>query len=342
MKSRITLGDIARLCNVHLSTVSLALRNSPKLPRKTRDRIHATAIKLGYVPDAALQALVAYRKSVRGASYQSTIAWINNWEKREELRTVKSFDEYWRGASVRAAALGHKLEEFWTRDPQISPARLAAILHARNIRGLVVAPQEHAGTRLGLDFDGFSAVALGYSLQPMKLHIVTNHQFVSIIRLIKKLRELGYRRIGLYLSNDWDNKVNNGFISGFAMAQSGMPRAERVPPHLTDSFTAPDFIKWIKTRRLDVVVSQAIVDRQLGWLKAAGLSVPGDIGLADLCAQPDIPGVAGIYQNDRLIGATAIDVLAGMMQRNERGLPETIVYTLVDGVWQPGGSVRAR
>jgi LacI family transcriptional regulator len=343
MNPRVTLNDIARLCNVHLSTVSLALRNSPKLSQETRERIRASASRLGYVPDAALQSLVAYRKSVRVAAYQSTIAWINNWEKREKLRTVKAFDEYWQGARARAAALGYKLEEFWTRDPKISPARLAAILHARNIRGLVIAPQEHAGTRLDLNFDSFSAVALGYSLQPVTLHIVTNHQFISIIRLVKKLRGLGYRRMGLYLSNDWDNKVNHGFISGFMTAQNEIPRQDRIPPHLTDAFTAPDFIRWIKTRKPDVIITQAqgLICQVIGWLKKAGMAVPDDIGLANLCACPGIPEVAGIYQNDHLIGATAIDVLVGMMQRNERGLPDTIIYTLVDGVWQPGNTVRA-
>lgn len=299
------------------------------------------ASRLGYVPDAALQSLVAYRKSVRVPPYQSTIAWINNWEKREELRSVKSFDEYYHGAFERASALGYKLEEFWTRDPKTSPARLAAILHARNIRGLAVAPQEHAGTKLELNFDGFSAIAFGYSLQPVTLHIVTNHQFMSIIRLVKKLREMGYRRMGLYLSNDWDNKVNHGFISGFMTAQNEIPKPDRVPPYLTDAFTAPDFIGWIKTRNPDIIITQSIIRQVIGWLKEAGMAVPGDIGLADLCARPSIPDVAGIYQNDHLIGATAIDVLVGMMQRNERGLPDTIVYTLVDGVWQPGDTVRA-
>jgi hypothetical protein len=52
------------------------------------------------------------------------------------------------------------------------------------------------------------------------------------------------------------------------------------------------------------------------------------------------PHIAGILQNDRLVGATAVDVLAGMLQRNEHGLPGIITCTLVDGTWQPGKTVR--
>ena len=55
---RVTLADIARVCSVHVTTVSLALRNSPRLPAETRERIQSTARRLGYTPDPWLRALV--------------------------------------------------------------------------------------------------------------------------------------------------------------------------------------------------------------------------------------------------------------------------------------------
>lgn len=65
-----------------------------------------------------------------------------------------------------------------------------------------------------------------------------------------------------------------------------------------------------------------------------------DVGLANLNVDPKDPWQAGIYQNDRLIGATAVDFLAGMVQRNERGVPDIPIRTLVEGVWKSGDSVR--
>jgi len=38
---RVTLADIARKAGVHVTTVSLAMRNHPRLPEKTRQRIQA-------------------------------------------------------------------------------------------------------------------------------------------------------------------------------------------------------------------------------------------------------------------------------------------------------------
>src|SRR5690606_18100520 len=56
---RVTLSDIAKQAEVHVTTVSLALRNHPRLPERTRKRIQKIAEELGYQPDPVLQALVA-------------------------------------------------------------------------------------------------------------------------------------------------------------------------------------------------------------------------------------------------------------------------------------------
>src|SRR5215216_2735722 len=44
---RVTLSDIATHAKVHVTTVSLALRNHPRLPTETRERIQALAKKMG-------------------------------------------------------------------------------------------------------------------------------------------------------------------------------------------------------------------------------------------------------------------------------------------------------
>ncbi|MDR1284269.1 MAG: LacI family DNA-binding transcriptional regulator [Opitutaceae bacterium] len=113
MPSRITLRDIATQAKVHISTVSLALRNSPKLRPGMCDRIRKIADALGYTPDPGMAALVAYRKGVRAAPYQSTLAWLDNWPRHKgalKLRDITTFDDYYLGASGRAARFGYRTE----------------------------------------------------------------------------------------------------------------------------------------------------------------------------------------------------------------------------------------
>ncbi|MFA6286502.1 MAG: LacI family DNA-binding transcriptional regulator [Opitutaceae bacterium] len=339
MPLRVTLRDIAKRADVHISTVSLALRHSPKLRPEMRARILKIAEGMGYTPDPMLSALVAYRKKIQPASYQPTLAWIDNWPERGSLRGVKAFNEYFLGAKERAGQLGYKLEEFWLHAPGITPARTAAILRTRNIQGLIVPPQEYDGVKLDFDFTPFSAVALGYSLRPALLHIVTNHQAQSISLLFEKLVALGYRRIGLYLSLDWDKKVNHGYLGGFTTAQQVLPAKNRLRAHITGTLGKLDFLKWFNESRPDAVITQGLASGISDWIKP--LRVPEDLGVADLSANRDSPHIAGIYQNDWLIGATAAEVVIGMLQRNERGLPANLIYTLVGGVWRPGPSLRS-
>ena len=56
---RVTLADIAKRADVHVTTVSLAMRNHPRLPEETRKRIQALAEEMGYRPDPMMRALVA-------------------------------------------------------------------------------------------------------------------------------------------------------------------------------------------------------------------------------------------------------------------------------------------
>lgn len=347
MPRRTTLRDIATAADVDISTVSRALRNSPSVHSDTRARIQKIAAGLGYIPDPAMSALVAYRKGVQTSSYQSTLAWLDNWPVRGALREIQSFNEYFLGATERANRFGYKVEEFFLQGKGMTPARMASILRARNIQGVIVPPQQHDGAALNFDFTDFSAVALGYSLRPALLHVVTNHQFLSITLVVKKLGDLGYRRIALYLYADWDKKVNEGYSSGFYSAQKKLPRKDCIPAYLyegsesvAEEIIAEKFRAWFVRARPEVIITQGLHPEVVNWLKPLGLRVPRDVGIVDLSAHPDKPDISGIYQNDRLIGATAADLVIGMLQRNERGLPSTLIYTQVDGVWQPGKSVR--
>lgn len=338
MPPRITIRDIAARAGVHFSSVSLALRNSPKIRPALREKIQAVARELGYVPDPVLNALNVYRRSRKPARFQSTIAWINNWPVKDEMRRIRTFSDYFEGASARAGQLGYRIEDFWMHAPAMTPAAASSILRARGVRGLLIAPQPFAHTTLDLDVSGFSALAFGYSLQPARLHVVTNHQFQSIVLAVHELQALGYRRIGLCMKEDWDEKVNNHYLGGMLFAQHRMNPRQRVQPLLSPDSDRESFVAWFRRHRPDAVIAIDRAVRQ--WVESIGLSVPGDVGLANLNSSPGDDWLAGVYQNDRLIGAAAIDFLAGMISRNEHGVPDTPIRTLVEGVWRPGASVR--
>ncbi|MDF3057614.1 MAG: LacI family transcriptional regulator [Rariglobus sp.] len=335
MSNRVTIRDIAAKAGVHFTTVALALRNSPRLSETTRKSIQKLATKMGYAPDPMLSALNAYRQTRRRPHYQATLAWINNWPDRGFLRSNDDFRDYHDGLKARAAELGYGVEEFWMQGKDLSFPKLGRILKARNIQGLIFAPQPEPHTEIDFDCSDFSAISLSYSLKRPGLHVVTNHHFRSMLLMMRHLDELGYRRIALAVHKSWSEKVGHGWFGGVLTAKelitSGM---EILPVRL---FGREDVRAWLKAEKPDAVVSHRQFYEQLLDL---GVKMPRDLGFANLSVPSTSPEVSGISQSSLHIGRKAVDVLVDMLHRGERGVPDMPMHLLVDGVWVPGKTLR--
>lgn len=336
---RVTLGHIAKRAGVHVTTVSLALRDSPRLPEATRARIRKIATDMGYEPDAALSALNAYRTRVRAPVFQATLAYFNNYPARQGLFGVPTFREYHQGALRRAEELGYKLEEVWLHEPHLTMKGLRSRLLAKGIRGILVFPQSEPGALPEFAWDDFSAVALGYSVTAPQLHRVTNHQFRSVLLLLRELRRLGYRRIGLNVAEEYDRRMNLAPSAAYAAYDRMLPARERVPA-LTPRYRNDLFrlAKWMERHRLEAIICQdfSMWDKML----SLGLRVPEDIGFAYIHVGKAETLLSGVHQNDEEIGRGAVDFLVAMLHRNERGLPRVAQHLLVDGDWQPRATTR--
>src|SRR5881398_3589545 len=60
---RITMRDIAQRLGIDQSTVSLALRDHPRISEALRRKVRDAAGEMGYQPDAMLSALAHYRRA---------------------------------------------------------------------------------------------------------------------------------------------------------------------------------------------------------------------------------------------------------------------------------------
>ncbi|MDD5263131.1 MAG: LacI family DNA-binding transcriptional regulator [Methylacidiphilales bacterium] len=337
-EQRVTIRDIAKIAGLHFTTVSLALRNSPRLNDATRSKIQKLAKKMGYRPDPMLASLNAYRQSKSQPHYQATIAWINNWPERYHMLSNAEFLEYYQGAKERSEERGYVLEEFWLREPGMNVEKINRIFKARNIQGMLIAPQPESQTILPFDYEELSTVALGYSMRPASLHVVTNHHFHSMNLIFTRLRDLGYKRAGLCVGLNWDEKVENGMLGGWELWNWKNPNQIEIS-HFTDAFknNRERVEKWIKKEKPEVIVA---TDDSAELLMSWGYKFPGDMGYASLALKHDEKYFSGIYQNDILIGKKAIDLVIGMIQRGERGLPETPIRTLIESEWHSGKTLR--
>lgn len=331
---RLTQKDIARQTGFTQATVSLALSNHPSISKETRERVAAEARKMGYAPDPYLSGLSAYRKRTRPAKYQATLAWLSNHGNDFDWKKSIPFGSYHKGASERSGQLGYRLEDHCLRSENMTPQRMARLLRARNISGLLLAPQPEADLSIEFDFKRFSAITFGYTLVKPPLHMVTLHQFRSMKTLFQKLLDLGYQRPGLALANESDRRADRNWSAAFWSKQRDLPHRQRVPLLLGDPLTQDVFTKWFQKYRPDVVVSiWAMVH---DWLKAAGEKVPETTGLALLSVPDGGKLFSGIWENPELIGSRAVEFLVDLIHRGECGVPDVPLYQLVDGTWVDG------
>ena len=333
---RVTLRDIAKVFGVTPVTVSLAMRNSPRISESLRLKIQDKAREMSYRPDPMLAALANYRKSNLKTHIGAELAWINCWPNPKNLRAHKEFDLYWCGAFAEAEKCGYRLEEF-DYNAVLSPARLEQILHARNIQGILLQPPGTGYKPVWQDFhwNNFSVVRFGYAIKNHRAHIVTSDQLANGLMACENIRRLGYRRIGLVTGAHSVVRFAAGYF--YHQMQSGAAQFHSLILHETSREEDKRALaKWLKTHRPDAIFTDI---GQLRYLLAElGVRVPQDIGLA-ACSTLDGNVDAGIYQNSEEIGRAAVQLLISLTHHNELGIPRICREVLVEGSWVDGSSL---
>jgi DNA-binding LacI/PurR family transcriptional regulator len=82
IRKRVRLKDIAKVANLSVSAVSMALNNDTSMSKQTIERVKRIASEMGYAPDPALAALSAYRSKRKIHTHYSVIGMVTNWSTK--------------------------------------------------------------------------------------------------------------------------------------------------------------------------------------------------------------------------------------------------------------------
>lgn len=333
MERRVTQKDLARALGVARSTVTMALRHDPSIPKARRDEVLRKAAEMGYQPDPMLSALSQYRKRQSPASKHAVIAWLNVWPEPKKLRAWREFDHYWLGASTCAEEYGYRLEEFVLGGKMTLP-RLEKILLTRNIQGILVAPHRSFPVDWrDFNWERFSVVGFGGRVADVRFHLVGSAQAMNGVTAFTRMRQLGYRRIAFVGGREQAIL----FGAGFQWAQKDVPVMDQVPPFFIErpgiEAHQRKFTAWLKKEKPDAILTEVGCLEQM--IAVAGYRVPDDIGLATTTVL-DTPIAAGIDQNPKEIGRTAMLAAISLINDNDRGIPRICRDLLVEGRWMDG------
>lgn len=333
------MKSVAEAAGVSVVTVSLALRNHPSIPAKTRARIQRVATRLGYRTNPMVAALMSQLRSARAAKGAPVIAFLVFHPKPERFAQR----DFWlgalyAGAEARAQRLGYKLERFWLNEPGMTEERMRKILQARGIRAAIMAPLVEPIPRIEFNWDGFACATTGYSYNNPVLHRVAHDQFSAIRMAIARLTELGYQRIGLAIRFVDDLRTGKRWSGGFLSEHAYLPPERRLPIFFWHVGRPEGFQEWVREQRPDAIITLHSVVKD--WLLAMGMQPPRDIGLASLNLQGDQIGWTGVNEKHDLLGSGAIDLVVEQIYHNEHGVPVRPKTTMVLGDWVEGNTTR--
>ncbi|MDP3072903.1 MAG: LacI family DNA-binding transcriptional regulator [Opitutaceae bacterium] len=333
----ITLGDIAELARVSRTTVSLALRNSPRISKRVRTQIQSVARKLGYRQNPLVTAHMSYVRSLHPRYTGQCIALIGNQALAQiEADTLRPLRKYLHATRARAQGLGYELELFNLAEAGMTSQRLSKILVARGITGVIFLPLDDGVGLVSLPLDPtpFAMVMIEHVFIEPRLHKVCDDQFSTIGRMIQRLLDFGYTRIGIAMSSRADDHANHYWLAGYQAFQSLSEPSHRIPHFISPEWTKEKFLGWYREWKPEAIIT--IDEDVVVWLREAGLRVPEDIGCATLYWKDDRSYLSGFYQNHEHIGAGAVDLVASQLYHNERGLPFEQKTMLVEAVWKVG------
>jgi LacI family transcriptional regulator len=333
VQPKATLEDVARSAGVHRTTVSLSLRDHPRIPAETRDRVKAIARRMGYRINPLVSALMQSRRSGAPVKH-ATIAYVTNYPSRWGwLPQHHDRPNFFPGAAERAQDFGYKLEHFWLGEPGMTPRRFCDMLSVRGINGLIIGRLPPGLHGLDLEWERFSCVALGMTLRAPILHHVTENHFDTVWQAMDRCRQRGYRRVGFLFSDGNDSpRVGDRWLGAYLAQQLQFAPEDRLPvcPKVpTDEAT---FRQWFLAHRPDALLvnnPKLLID----WLRKLDLEVPRDLGVIALEHRREME-CTGVYYNPSRIGGLAVEMLVGLMHRNETGVPTVQHEILLTGEWR--------
>jgi len=334
----VTQRDVARACGVHPSTICLALGNSPSIPQPTRERVQEMARKLGYRPNAAARNLALLRGE-KADPVDLPLAWINQEAQRGFWKTHPVARRYFEGAQRRARERGYYLEEFWAREPGMRLVRLAQIIRARGVQGVVFPCFGSFDRELFQPlWNDFSTMAFNDHRAGDWVDVVCPDHYHNIDLALRRLRHRGFRRIGLLLSEGYDAATDGLVSCRYLRYQGELSPADRMalgllPDDAMDR--AARIESWCREYRPEVVVCG-----DAGLREFVHAAAP-DVAAAQLQASAE-EAAAGVDEQAGDVAAMAVDCLAEKIRRFERGLGGNTRRYLLKGAWHDGTSLERR
>ncbi len=337
-EKRLSIRKLAEICGVSAMTVSLALRNHPRISESTRRHIQKEADRHGYEPSAPLSKVMSQIRHAPRLQAEETIAVLTS--EGDFLPPIL------KGIRKKAAEMGYAVDMFRYDPAYMTERRLNDILISRGIRGLLITPFAKDQQDLDIEWDKFCTVAMGDTLTKPGVVKIVREFFNDMIFLYNYLGNENYKRVGVAFYVDrlvWHARIAE---AATLLHNREIKPENRIPPFFiwpwddkTDTQQHAAFTQWFSQNSPDVVIANTSI--LYHWLLQNAVSIPEEVGFINTSMSSEFQEtMTGFYPDFEQMGRVAIDRLIRMLQDNELGLNEYPRSSLVQSVWVRGKTLR--
>jgi LacI family transcriptional regulator len=337
------LRRLAQLAGLSPSAVSLALRGSAKISTATRARVRELARQHDYRPDARIVEMMSHLRKPHAVRQQACFAVISLYDSPHPWEASRHLSLVYSGMTARASELGYRLEPLWLRARGMTYQRFRTVLDARGIQGLISFGGPDIEQEFPAPLDHYAIVTLGLSIRT-PLHRVTSHFFNDTVNALKEIHRRGYQRPGLVLGRYEDERGAHAHVSaylGWCEAVLGPGRA--LPVLHMEGVEERPLLDWLARQRPDVIVFIHRYDQLPAFsalLRRHRVRAPRDVGVVVLSHILEGTDFSGMQQNQPLMGAWAVELLAARIANRDFGIPAHPRIEMVESRWIEGRTLR--
>lgn len=348
---RPTLRQIAEVAECSANTVSLALRNSPRISPQTRNRVQCLAKQLGYIPNPRVNEAMRYVRGNRQHLLCETLGVLVDWPTQRRLEVFEHpfYGKICSALNRRINALGCHADYLFIRNESHKNNPIGQILKNRGIRGFVALPFSSHETKWDIDLQSFSAIQIGRSIDQLIIDSVAPDDSMAIYLTTKKIFELGHRNLGFFFSNNIPVQTFNKIQMGILFSKKTFSYLNIIPSLIGDFGTqdkgvdvaclAASFISWFQKYKPEVIAGEVHILRPIieNNLK---LKVPQDVGLVQIGHSFGLGTTfAGIDYQVEIQAEIAAESLVQKLFQSERQPVPTSRETIIPVTWVDGPTI---
>jgi len=335
---KVTLKDIAAELGVSHATISLALNNSPKVAKATREKVLAKAKEMGYQVSPYVSALMAARRRGRDLDQAPVIALVtpnrsaDYWKERHHIR------RFIESCTETAGGLGIQTKLFWIGEEGMTARRMNEIFFHRGIRGAVLMTHGRWGERMDHAWSDLATVTYGARELRPNTDWVGADFYGNMELVLNELIAHKYTKVGFTMDKPFHYQHHNRWLSAYLKERyyGGIASME---PWLDAQPDFEGFKKWFQkwTPEVIVCVQPATI---IEWLQQLGLRVPQDVSVVTIGTAERGGKLSGIVENTYTCGKLALQLLVDRIHRGDFGTYADPYHITVKGKWNPGETLK--